>query len=84
MIHHIHCQLRRSRVMQTHLQLSLWRLEGREQQVSDIPGCFVEKEAHPLASETFGNDVELYTMPHISLSSTQILNYAGDIDQKKA
>jgi hypothetical protein len=40
------------------LQLGLGRLHSRHQQVADIPSRLVEVEAHLLASESLGYDVE--------------------------
>lgn len=58
----------------SHLQLSLRRLESWKHQVADITSRLVEVEAHPLAAKTLGDNVELQAIYSQYYSYLEFLN----------
>jgi len=63
------------------LQLGLGRFQAREQHIPDVARGLVEVEAHSLAAEFLGYDVELYAIlvNHISDSPPLVHNLTPSI-----
>ena len=52
------------------LELGLGRLQRGHQQIADVAGGLVEVEAHPVAAQSLGDDVEVYAEARHEISQS--------------